>query len=180
VVVPSRDFVPALGTFLLELRRTGDGGLASLLFLEPDPGSAATVAAVDGHSATLSVGSDLAGRAPLRVAEGSALTLDWSGLDRDARGLPLAPSEVSHLVVARYDETPEELAVRLPELDALAAERWELAVAGSSRAELAALPGETPFAGVDGNGTWLLALTCTGQDFDLPCFLVRLEPAQST
>ena len=67
----------------------------------------------------------------------------------------------------------------LCDLETLAAETWELDVSGRDTVRLDELVGATPFPGITGDDTWLLALLCGTCENPSPRFLTRLVPEPS-
>lgn len=83
-------------------------------------------------------------------------------MSRAGFGNPFPYSSVTELFLARYDETPEELASSVLEFEEWAEESWTLQLQGSSWANLGALRGETEFTGVTEDPTWLMMLRSQG------------------
>ncbi len=152
-----RYFLAGTGTWLLALLTPADS-IAAVAFLLPD-GADHAVALHDGD-ATLALSVDFASLAPVVVSPGAPFVIDWSALTRDGLGNPLDPSTVDRLVVARFDGPLSAVADVAHRLDSAADALWEAPIAGTS-ADLAGLTGNTPFAGIDEEHTWLLALYCS-------------------
>lgn len=172
---PETYFAAERGTWLVLLRAAGEQGALTLQFLAPDDRATGDVAAFDDTTAALDLDVDLRGPAPLRVADGADVAVDWSGVTRDGLGHPLDLHRIDRLEVGRYDAPPADLEAGFARLDGLADATWTLDVEGADHAALADLQGDTPFPGVDAGHTWLLALRCTTCLGPLPPIVAVLE-----
>ncbi|MES2645171.1 MAG: hypothetical protein V4850_37130 [Myxococcota bacterium] len=169
-------FQEGYGTWLLALGMSGEPGADALMFLEAVAESDTSEAHLTDTTSTLAVDVDLDSLTSVVVPTGSAaLTFDWAGLTRDGLGDELDHATLDELWVARFEETPEELAQDVFSLEERAQVSWTLDVSGYSSATLADLEGEGAFAGIDSTGTWLLALRCRTCTNPAPRFVTLLE-----
>lgn len=170
---PSRYFEVGSGTWLVTVSRAGEPGASALVFLAPTEGAEPTaeVVVADGES-TLTVDVRFSAER-LRVPEGGAASVDWSGLTVDALGNAEEVSRFDTLYLARFEEELSALAEDFLDLEQLAEDRWELDVTGRTSASLGELDG---FGGVDADHRWLLALRCSTCRNPAPRFLTVLEP----
>lgn len=178
-LIPSTDFVDELGPYLLVLSSGRDGGIRSMIFLDPGPiGGPSTARVLDG-SAHAQILPDLSPPDALFLASGPEVELDWSALSLDAWGDPLQASRLDRLRLDRLALDPVEIGTHLAELESLSQESWEAPIAGRSALRLGELQGETPLLGVDAESTWLATAWCDTCLFDLPVFAVLLRPASA-
>lgn len=167
-------FVPGSGSWLVLVEPASGVGAAGLLFLSPEEGVAPTLASVRSDSATLEVEVDLGSLEPLVLPAGSrAPVLDWSALRTNGLGQALEPEYIDRLQIARFDLGVEELEQQVFDLEGLATGWWELDVEGSTQVSLDALPED--FLGIDADGTWLLALSCSSCEVPAPRFVTVLQ-----
>jgi len=174
-LVPSSDFLEGTGSWLIALQGTEGQGLHSLAFIRPESDDASAGYSFSDGSAALEAAANFTDAAPLQVAPGVSLELDWSSLTQDPWGREIALSQLDRLALRRFDQTPEDLQERVLELDDLALESWELTPGGSFQASLSDLQGDSEFTGIDAESTWLLGLYCSTCNLPLPHALVVLE-----
>ncbi len=170
---PAEHFTADRGTWMLMLREAGTQEVLSLLFLDPSVDSEVLEVAIDDDSAQLEVVADLASADALAVPTRSELQLDWSALSVDGQGLPLALHRLDVLELARFDQDLPELEEQFLRLDELSSTRWSLDIEGRIGVDLEEL-GPDGFGGMDPDGTWLLALRCSGCNSPVPKVIVRL------
>jgi hypothetical protein len=167
-------FTPDYGTWLVTLLAADRPGYHSLIFLEPDPSSSATTARFEDGATTLDAEVDLHSLAPIYLYEGAGASLDWSGLTVDGLGNEASVHKLDQLLLAHYSEDIPALEDRFFELWDIADERWELDIGERTSLELTELEG---FAGVSGEGTWLLGLFCSTCENPAPRFMTELRLA---
>lgn len=169
-------FQEGYGTWLLALGNTGELGADALMFLEAVADTDITEARLTDATSTLAVDVDLDSLTAVTVPLGDpSLSFDWSGLTRDGQGDTVDRATLDELWVARFEESPDELAQDVFSLDERAEVSWTLDVSGYSGARLADLEGAGAFAGIDRAGTWLLALRCRTCTNPAPRFVTLLE-----
>ncbi len=169
-------FEEGAATWLLALARPGEPGAAALAFLDPRADGDTTVSLTD-DTGRLAVEVDLRSLAPVRVpADDPALLLAWDGLTVDGRGNPLALGSVDGVSVARYDAPLAELEEHVFDLLTRTDDVWSAPTSGRS-VDLSTLAGPRPFPGIDADGTWLFALTCSSCTNPTPRFVTVLVGA---
>lgn len=180
----SKYFLPDMGNWLLALSANGKPGAGGLLFLEPEA-SAPDFAHVTDASSRLDVTVDFHSLTPLGVPrDDAAVTLDWSGVATDGLGNAFQPAEIDGAYIARFDAPLDDLEVDPVDLVTRGdASYWKADVTGMSQANLAAFtntvdPGQT-FPGIDSEGTWLFALTCSSCTNPAPRFVTVLTVAEA-
>ena len=163
------------GTYLLTLASGGQlgSGTRMLSFLTPTADSLVTEVQVDGGCGVLDFQADLTSLEPVQLTAEGPWELDWSTLTRTGIGNALGLSDIDGLSLAFYaGKGRAELAERFLDLAVIADEFLELPISGTLGVELADVPG---FEGPVGDGTWLLALTCSRCANPAPLFLTALE-----
>lgn len=168
-------FVEETGTWVAALL-TDDDTIASVALLLPDADSTAVDVAFTDDTSTLTVEVDLGSLTPVVVPAGQPFSLDWSALTVDGLGNDLSVDTLARLVVGRFDLSASDLETRVYDLEATADPLWTLDVS-EPFADLSALEGASPFAGIDADGTWVLALYCGSCLNPAPRFVTLLEPA---
>lgn len=167
-------FVEGTGTWLAALL-TEDDTFASVGLLVPDDASELTSVAFSDETATLTLDVDLQSLTPVVVDPGTPLTLDWTGLTVDGVGNSLFVDSIDTVLVGRFDLSVEEMEQQVNALEDLADPLWTLEVT-EPRADLSLLVGDTPFQGIDADGTWLVALYCGSCLNPAPRFVTLLQP----
>ena len=158
-VDPTTEIVEGLGTFLISAEDT-DGEYLSFVFFEPTVGAAPATIELTASSAILEYTLDLDAGIPLVSENASQLVVTWSQLTTNGAGNPMVLSNIDRLMLARYTMDVAELEANFLELEALADELYIADVAGLGSYDLMTLSAEG-FTGLDGDGTWLLAMRCS-------------------
>jgi hypothetical protein len=158
----------------------GERGYLAFLFLIADPDSSITEVCFIDASSTLALDVDLTSLTPVRVPADGDVTFDWSGLTSDGQGNELALYKLDGLMIGRYEGLgAADLEERLPQLESIAAELWQLDVSGlteTSALDLVSADGTTQeFGGFSADGTWLAALRCSNCVNPTPKFITILD-----
>ncbi len=151
-------------------------GARMLAFLRPTAGETDTVGEVTDGCAVLDFSADLVSLARVPVLRDGPWRLDWSRLTRNGQGGTFEPTRADGVMVARFDETVEELQASFLDLESLAEETWAYPLTGGATADLGALS-EGAFPGFGADGVWALALTCGTCPNPAPLFLTILAPS---
>ena len=169
-------FQEGFGSWLVVLGKPGALGADVLAFLEPLADTTATSARLTDGQSTLDADVDLLSVQPVVVpAIEPEILIDWSGLTRDGLGDPLDFDTVDEVWVGRFEESPELLESNIFALESLADATWTADVSGLDSVSLAGLQGDLPFRGVDGLGTWVLALRCNNCTNPAPRLMTLLK-----
>ncbi|GDX82376.1 hypothetical protein LBMAG42_41870 [Deltaproteobacteria bacterium] len=165
-------------TWMLALQSDEGRTASSMVFLVPDAASESSAVALSNDTSHLTAEVDLEALEPVVVAaDEPTLVLDWSGLKVDGFGHDFAGSDVSQMLLTRYDATPAELSSAVLDLERIAAESWTMELGGSTWANLGALRGDTAFTGISSGSTWVMMLRCETCLNPAPFLLTRLEAA---
>ncbi len=140
-------------------------GTRSCAILDPSPTSEETVAYLDDDSCVVHPDADLGSLTPATAAECAPLTFQWSGLTTDGFGNSFPTTRIDGLSLSFHaGQSPADLEDAYLFGGVGATEVWTQALEeGSTSALLDGHPSAagTPFDGIAGGGTWLLALTCS-------------------
>ncbi len=172
------------GTYLLTLATGGTlgSGTRMLSFLTPTAESDNTRVDVGDGCGVLDFDADLASLAPVKFPDEGPWEIDWSTLTRTGLGNTLLPSDIDGLSLAFYaGSTRSELQQSFLDLELIADELYGLPISGTLTADLTQATteeGTTAFSGLTGDGTWLLALTCSRCANPAPLFLSAMETSE--
>ncbi|MFZ5481729.1 MAG: hypothetical protein ACOZNI_33515 [Myxococcota bacterium] len=166
--------------FLLTTGTTVGAGARMLAFLEPRADEVATERALNDGCAVLDYTVELTSLTPARIREEGPWEVDWSAVETNGVGQDFVTTDVSEVMLAWFaDLSLAELEEDFLDLELLADRTWRGEHAGGTSADLAALVDDadgTPFAGFEGEGTWVLALRCDTCPNPAPLLLTVLEP----
>ncbi|HEX6272891.1 MAG TPA: hypothetical protein VFZ53_07625 [Polyangiaceae bacterium] len=174
-------FDPTLNTYTI-MAATGTtlgAGTRMIQAFRLDPSSTNTQVFVKPDSTKLEYTVDLRSLKKTSVPTGQAeITIDWTGMTTNALGNEFVPSDITQALVAHYMQPVSELEANFLDLDVMPADRWRATIDAGSTANLASFTGENgaPFPGIDGKGTWVLALICGDCRNPAPWYLTILEP----
>ncbi len=144
-----------------------------------DPTSTNTEVVLTDQSTALDYTVDLQTLTPTRVpANTSAISINWRDMMTNALGNEFTPTSIQYVRVSRYLQTPAELEAQFLDLELIADTSYSAEVPAGTSADLSALTNEAgqPFAGIDGTGTWLLALMCGSCRNPAPWYITTLVP----
>lgn len=144
-----------------------------------DPESTTTNVVVDSSSTQLQYSVDLSSLQPLQVPVGTAdITIDWSDITVNALGNEFVPTNIDEVMVGHYSLTPAELEDQFLDLELIADNLWRGEVPSDTNLALTCLKDEAgePFTGIDGTGTWIIALVCGSCQNPAPWYLSTLTP----
>ncbi len=165
-------------TWVLALQSNEGRTASSMVFLLPDAASDRSEITLTNDTSHLTAEVDLDAFDVVPVAaDDPGLVLDWSAVEMDGFGHAFASSDVSQMLLTRYDATPAELASAVLDLERIAAESWTMELGGSTWANLGALRGDTEFTGITAGSTWVLMLRCETCLNPAPFLLTRLVAA---
>ena len=147
-----------------------------------DPSSSNTTVKMTSTSTKLTYAVDLRSLTPTVIPAGQpAITLDWSQMTINALGSPFDSNNISKAMVGHYTQTLSELERAFPNLELLASELYQgdIPVGTSSDFSLLKSTAGQRFSGIDGTGTWIVALQCGGCVSPAPWYLSILKPCSN-
>ena len=108
----------------------------------------------------------------------AAVTIDWGDMTVNALGNEFIPTEITEALVAYYTEPVADLEAQFLDLELIAEGMWRGTVESGTSVTLSSLTNESgqPFTGIDGNGTWIVALICGSCRNPAPWYLSILAP----
>jgi hypothetical protein len=142
-----------------------------------DAASENTHVALELDSTHLEWSVDMEALKPTPVPAGTGeITIDWTDMLVTALGTEFLPNNISEALVARYDEPIAELEDGFLDLELLAEEVWRGEITAGTTATLSSFTNEAgePFAGINGSGTWIVALFCGRCRNPAPWYLTTL------
>jgi hypothetical protein len=144
-----------------------------------DPTATATQVALSSDSSTLDYQVDLVDVPPVGVPAGQPnITIDWSQIKTSSHGTPFDPTFITQVAVGKYSMTLDELQMRFLDLDMIADQLYVGNVASGASFDLSQTKTQAgvPFPGVDGTGTWLVALICGTCTNPAPWYITIMQP----
>ncbi|MBN1336645.1 MAG: hypothetical protein JXB39_11870, partial [Deltaproteobacteria bacterium] len=161
------------GAWLLTRWGAGSAGVQGLEFLRPDPGSGTGSVRCGAPPSRVRLANVAVASESLRVVAGKDVVFDGSSLEVDARGWPLEPRRVDAATLLHLDASPDDVPSVLE--DHGFEDAWAVRgdVGANGRVSLSALGRP---AGIDLDGTWLLALWTSSSWVPAPVFLAVLVP----
>jgi hypothetical protein len=132
-------------------------------------------------STSLTFSADLRSLTPTELPTGTTeITFDWSQMTVNALGNEFIPTNITEIVVAKYEAAPEELETQFLELELIHQGMWRAPVTAGASARLDALVDDegAPFPGFDGEGTWVIALFCGSCSNPAPWYLSVVKPCE--
>jgi hypothetical protein len=175
------NYPPAENTYtaILAVGDLASGGDARMLqAFKLDPTSTNTVVTLTNTSTTLDYTADLHTLTPTQVPSGTnAISIDWTNMLTTSLGTEFLPAQITEARIARYDETPAELEANFLDLELDDEETYEAAVPMGTTITLDKFKSESgaTFAGINGSGTWVLALICGSCRNPAPWYMTILK-----
>jgi hypothetical protein len=144
-----------------------------------DPTSDLTEVVLTDESTQLTYDADLHSLTPTQIpAEIPNITVDWRDIATNSLGNEFSPTAIAEVQVAHFTETPEELEAKFLDLELIAVDMYKADVPAGTSFDLTGLTNEAgePFAGIDGTGTWIIALVCGSCRNPAPWYISTLTP----
>ena len=145
-----------------------------------DPTSTNTTVKVTSDSTQLSFNANLKDLSPTWIPAGQgAISLDWSNMKTNALGNTFTKGKVTQALLGHYTQTPAELSTdKFLDIETIATELYRGKIETGSVVDFSSLKDDDgkAFSGIDGDGTWLVALQCGGCHNPAPWYLTILKP----
>jgi hypothetical protein len=183
-IVPYFDvdiYPPATHTYLLTAA-TGTilgQGTKMLQSFQLDPNSTNSTVTMTSKSTNLTYQANLHDLAATGIPAGQAtITLDWSKMKTNALGNTFTPTSITSALLANYTQTPAELEAKFLDLELIAATLYKTNIDTGTTVDFSSLKDSNgnAFSGIDGTGTWIVALQCGGCRNPAPWYLSILKP----
>jgi hypothetical protein len=179
--VNAENYPPDLNTYTVMIA-SGDvlgEGTRMIQGFKLDPASTNTHVEITDTSTHLEYTVNLQNHTRTNVPMGTgAVTIDWGDMTVNALGYEFIPTEITEALVAYYTEPVTDLEAQFLDLDLIAEGMWRGEIVSGTTVTLSNLTNESgqPFAGIDGNGTWIVALVCGSCRNPAPWYLSILAP----
>jgi hypothetical protein len=144
-----------------------------------DPASTNTHVELTNTSTALEYMVNLQNHTRTNVPMGTAnVTIDWGDMTVNALNNEFIPNEITEALVAYFTEPVADLEAQFLDLELIAEGMWRGPVESGTSVALSSLTNESgqPFTGIDGNGTWIVALICGSCRNPAPWYLSILAP----
>jgi hypothetical protein len=155
-------------------------GTKMIQSFQVDPNSTNTSVSMTTDSTKLTYTANLHDLTPTLVDAGkNAITLDYSQLSKNALGNDWVASNITKALVGHYTQTPTELESKFLDLELIATKLYRGDITTGTKAILSNLKTDSGdgFPGIDGTGTWIVALQCGGCRNPAPWYLSVLKPS---
>ena len=172
---PSRMLVP-----ILVCTTAAVAGLtrvaAVLALFKPTLGETNTEVVIDNDSTELWYEADLSSLKKVEIpAAEPDITLDWSdSIAKSALGAEFIPTYITEIMVAHYSsKTPADLEEQFLDIEIIADDLYRADMDYGTEVNLSLLTNEAKesFAGIDDEGTWIVALMCGSCANPAPWFI---------
>jgi hypothetical protein len=151
-----------------------------------DPASTNTTVTMTSSSTQLEYTTDLHTLKATGIPAGQgAVTLDWGQMTTNALGNEFIATNITSVLVGHYTQTPAQLESQFLDLELIATGLYRgcvgdapCTIPNGTKVDLSALKNDAgqSFAGIDGTGTWIVALQCGGCRNPAPWYLSVLKP----
>jgi hypothetical protein len=130
-------------------------------------------------STQLTYTANLHNLTPIGVtAKSAAITLDWGKMMTNALGNTFIATNITNAMVGHYTQTPAELEAKFLDLELIAADLYRAEIPAGTVLDFSMLKNKSgqSFAGIDADGTWVVALQCGSCRNPAPWYLTILKP----
>ena len=177
------EFVDGSGLYMMMMSTGTEVGKGArmLTLLEPSADSSVTAVDVGSGCGTLDFTADLSSLTPVSLSAEGPWIVTWTSLTQTGLGNAISLGNIDGLMVAFYEgKSPSDLASSFFDLELIATSLYTITLSAGSGADLSEAKDASgaSFGGFSGNGTWLLALTCSSCANPAPLFLTVVEPEQ--
>jgi hypothetical protein len=157
---------------LIQSTTTPGIGTHQLMFLDVSEDHDADAVSFTNDDTLLDFVVDLDIDEPLAPVDKPSVMLDWSALTTNGLGGDFVSGEIDSMMLARYDEKPDELAEQFLDLELIAEDLYQVPLEGQTSYDTTEIEG---FEGFTKDGTWVLALRCSTCTNPAPPFLTILD-----
>lgn len=158
-------------------------GVRMIQAFKLDMSSSNTSVKLEDSSTGLQYTADLHSLQPTTIPAGqAAIKIEWGGLKKDALEIPgmdFYPPSITEVMLGHYTEMPAELeGDKFLDLDRIAKELYKAQIGSGTSVDFSTLKTDNgkSFSGIDGSGTWLVALRCGNCRNPAPRYLAILKP----
>jgi len=154
-------------------------GVRMIQAFKLDDSSSNTMVKLDNGSTGLQYSADLHSQQATEVSSNDAcIKLDWNALPKNALGVDFDNTSITEVMVGHYTQSPSELESKFLDLDLIATDLYRGNIDSGTVADFSQLKTSSGkyFSGIDGSGTWLVALICGNCRNPAPLYLSVLKP----
>jgi len=177
---PSK-YPPANYTYTLMAQTGGElgRGVRMIQAFRLDDSSSNTDVKLSNSSTGLQYTADLHSSPATEIPSGEpCIKLDWKDLPKNALGVDFDNTSITEVMVGHYTQSPNELEGKFLDLDLIATDLYRGNIDSGTVADFSQLKTSSgkSFSGIDGSGTWLVALICGNCRNPAPLYLSVLKP----
>ena len=185
MLMPSTGTAPGVGARMIQPLIVDAGTTTATVSLTASTRSAAGAnghtGGTTGPSMSITYDVDLQKLTPVSIAPGATnLIVDWSKMTKNGLGRDWIPRSISKISVGHYTQSLTELENQFLDLESIPTAMYSKYVPSDEPISLDGLKddGGALFSGIDGTGTWVLALFCDPNycGNPAPWFLTILKP----
>jgi len=180
---PTNPLYPSATTtyaFMVATGTTLGRGTRMIQTFQPDTGSTNTTVNATTTSTHLEFTANLHSLTPTLVTAGqAAIKLDWGKMKTNALGNDFDIGSITDASVGHYTQAPADLeGQNFLDLNMIATEFYTGVPDNGTVVDLSTLKDSSgkAFSGINGNGTWIVALQCGGCRNPAPWYLTVLKP----
>ncbi len=157
-------------------------GIRVVQAFQLDPGTSNTDVKLTDNSVKLEWKTNLHDLTPTGVPKGqAAITLDWGDMTKTGLGTDFDPTQITRALVAHYAESSGALEKDFLNIELIATDLYETKIEIGTTVDFSTMTSKSDgkaVPGIDGTGTWLVALQCGVCRNPSPWYLSILKPCQ--
>ncbi len=144
-----------------------------------DKSSTETKVTMTKDSTKLDYTASLHDLTPTGIPGGTAgVTLDWRKMTTNALGNEFDTTAITRAILAHYSQSADELEKKFLDLELIASDLYQGKIESGTKVDFSKLTTSSgkSFSGIDGTGTWIVALQCGSCRNPAPWYLTILKP----
>jgi hypothetical protein len=184
-VMPAKGTQAGTGTRMIQVFTVDANTTTTTLMLSANtvvaPRSNGHTGGTTGPSMSVTYDANLQSLTPIKVAAGNPnLTIDWSGLTKNALGRDWQKRYLYRMVVGHYTQSLTDLENQFFNLETIASTLYSQDIPSDDPLSLSGMKEKTSgaaFTGIDNTGVWIMALFCDPMECGNPApwFLTVLQ-----
>jgi hypothetical protein len=156
-------------------------GVQMIQAFQLDPTSSNTEVKLSTDSTKLEWSANLHNLALTGLPAGKAdLTMNWDAVTKTALGGTFEPTSITNVLIGHYTQSVSELETKFLDIELIATDLFKGVMNTGTSIDLSTLQtdGGKAFSGIDGTGTWMVALQCGSCRNPAPWYLSILKTCQ--
>ncbi len=144
-----------------------------------DPSSTNTTVTMTKDSTKLDYTANIHDLTPTGISPGkTAIVLDWGKMKKNALGNDFDTTAITRAIVAHYTQALTEVEKKFLDLELIATDLYQDTIDAGTKVDFSSLKASSgkSFPGIDGTGTWIVALQCGACRNPAPWYLTVLKP----